>query len=136
MEISNYLYKKIFKAFRKLTYTWPPRNTVKKRQKRGAALYECSLCGIYVYEGNKELSETGYIELYGDNVVHEKRVNMDHINPVVDPIAGPTKDLTELALRFFPEENGWQLLCFFCNYMKTHALENTLRREIKNNKKA
>jgi hypothetical protein len=124
---------KIINALRKLTFAYSPRNVVKKRQKVAPATYTCEQCSQVVYEGKKDLEDTGLLEKYPD--VIKGKIHLDHINPVI-PIEGfaETKwDWNEYIDNMFCGEEGLQAICKVCHDAKTKE-ENELRRKHKNNK--
>lgn len=88
-------------ALRRATYKWKGRWTAEKK---------------YKYHGHKN----SYIcAMCPEGVVHGKKdTQMDHVDPVVDPIEG-YKDLETFADRLLVYEDGWQRLC------KEHHAEKT-----------
>lgn len=125
---------KIIAALRKLTFAYPPRNAVKKRQKVAPATYQCQSCEAIVYDGARNLEDTGLLDDYPNAI--KGKVHVDHINAVI-PIEGfaNTKwDWNEYIENMFCGEEGLQLLCSDCHDVKTKE-ENKLRRKHKNESK-
>jgi len=124
---------KIIAALRKLTFAYPPRNVVKKKQKVAPATYQCEQCSQIVYEGRKELVDTGLLEDYPEAI--KGKVHVDHIVPTI-PLKGfknTVWDWNEYIENMFCGEEGLQLLCKPCHDEKTKK-ENELRRKYKKKK--
>jgi 5-methylcytosine-specific restriction endonuclease McrA len=84
-------------ALRSASLKWKPRSEAIKNARVARGTYECAKCKN-----------------------HLKRLdgNVDHINPVVDPIKGPeTMDI--YIERLLVEVEGWQWLCRPCHALKT-----------------
>jgi hypothetical protein len=115
---------KIIIALRKLTFAYPPRNSVRKRAKIGPASFQCELCSRKVYEGTRN------IETIGIDGLEKGKIVIDHLDPVV-PIEGfPNKtwDWNIFIERLFCEEEGLQAICKSCHDNKTKQ-ESELRRK-------
>jgi len=124
---------KIIAALRKLTFAYPPRNAVKKRQKVAPASYTCESCDLVVYEGKRNLEDTGILEDFPNAI--KGKVHVDHKIPTI-PIEGFKNvewDWNEYIENMFCGEEGLQLLCKECHDKKTKK-ENELRRKHKNAK--
>lgn len=90
----------IASALRAASYRWPP-----KYEARKAALVER---GIYRCEGYKRDAHN----------VAAKLVNVDHIEPVVDPKTGFTT-WDDFIARLFCEKENFQVLCLTCHKNKS-----------------
>jgi hypothetical protein len=127
---------KIINALRKLSFTYPPRNKVRKRQQIGPATFECEHCGIWIYEGSRDIaSQLEILDLEPPVDLIKGKPNMDHLESVV-PISGFKKgrwDWDEFINRMFCKESGFQLLCSSCHDIKTN-LEDEMRKEHRQNK--
>lgn len=127
---------KIINALRKLTYSYPPRNSAKKRQKRGPNTFECEHCSIWIYEGTRTIDkQLEILAVSPPNGLVKGRTNMDHKEAVV-PLSGFLRgswDWDEFINRLFCAEEGFSLLCVECHDIKT-KLEDEMRKEYKQNK--
>jgi len=97
---------------RRISYRFGPRYRVKKAANKGRGLYECAICG----ETKKS-----------------KEVQLDHINPIIDPEQGFV-DWNTFISRLFVDEEGWQAACKTCHGEKS-AAENRVRRARASGKK-
>lgn len=106
----------VINTLRRASYRWPSRWEAEKRSKIGRNHYKCENPAC-VHEGPK------------------KDFAMDHVLPVVDPVAGFTT-FDEYIDRMFPTDaSGWQRLCKdTCHKEKTEK-ENGDRKEIRAKKK-
>jgi hypothetical protein len=102
----------IMGAIRKSSYRYPPRYIAKLESRKERGKYECSQCK----------------ELFGP-----KQIQLDHIQPVVDPQKGFT-DWNDYVERMFPDFGGFQVVCKACHKAKTLG-ENKERRKVKKEKK-
>ena len=102
----------IVSALRRASSRWSPKYTCKKEAKRGYNKYECALC---------------------HEIVGNKNIKVDHIDPVVDPEVGFI-GYDEFIKRLFVEIDGYQAICTHCHQKKTNA-EKELRIRIKNENK-
>ena len=93
---------------RRISYRYPSRSAVKKAARVERGKYKCAHCG---------------------EIHRNKDVQVDHIEPVVDPHKGFENWDTYIA-RLFVEPTGLQVLCIDCHSIKTQE-ENVVRREIK-----
>lgn len=125
---------KILNALRKLTYSYPPRNAVKERAKVDKALYQCETCCTYCYEGTSDTNFANYLRVYKDNIVVKRRVEVDHIHPMIAIVSGWTWSWDDIINRLFCEEEGMQLLCELCHDEKTRE-ENEQRKLLRKEKK-
>lgn len=113
------LQKRIIGVLRKLSIYWPPkrraRNAAKVQVENGSFLngkpkyktmFKCAKCG--------NLTEKG---------------EMDHIEPVIDPITGFV-DWNTYIIRLFVDESGYELKCEDCHHQKSNT-ENKTRRATK-----
>ena len=109
-------------ALRSASQRWPPKYTSLNEAKQGKKInsktgrlaehYLCSECG---------------------GEFPAKDVQVDHIEPVIDPIIGfVTWD--EVIRRMFCEKDGYQILCKPCHSIKTNA-EKRLAKERRQNGK-
>jgi len=87
----------LINTLRRAGYRWPGRYNALKKSKVGRNEYVCANCGVI--HGRKE-------------------GNMDHIEPVVDPIIGWV-NLDVWACRMFVNEEGFQRLCTRCHDEKS-----------------
>ena len=121
---------KIISKLRNLSFAYPPRNKVKKRQQVGPATFECEHCGVWIYEGSRDL-EIQREKLDKDPPVDliDDVPKMDHKEPVV-PLEGFERGLWDWHIymeRMFCEAEGFQLLCSSCHKIKTD-LEDEMRK--------
>jgi len=120
---------KIISAIRKVTYTYEPRNKVRKRQQVAPATFMCESCDFAIYSGKKNLKEA---ELDKFKKVKKSKVYVDHIEPCI-PIEGFGEskwDWNSYLSRMFCGEDGLQLLCKECHDIKTKK-ENELRKKFR-----
>lgn len=127
--------KSIIAALRSLSYKFPMRKEAKDLQKVAPATYECEICGIYMYEGDKELSKVDKIR--GKEYIAIKP-KMDHIAPIV-PVEGFKRgswDWHEYIERMFCPVSGWQCICPDCHTEKTRqeTAARVLTRKLKKGK--
>lgn len=105
-------------AARKISLGWKARQAVKKRQKVDKALYECSKCGCYCYEGKSLVAYDNYITKYPEKKVVMERYDIDHIIPAV-PLEG-WDGWDSFYSRLFCGEENLRGLCFTCHSEKTN----------------
>jgi hypothetical protein len=103
--------KWVINALRRISYRWPPRWAAKVAARIERGKYRCAMC---------------------DQPVRDKDVEMDHVQPVVDPLTGYV-NLDVYVDRLLPQEEGWQCLCQDCHYKKS-GKENKVRRKTKKKK--
>lgn len=113
---------RITSKLRNLSFAYPPRNKVKKRQQVGPATFECEHCNVWIYEGTrdldiqrKKLEKEPPVDLIND------KVNLDHKEPVV-PVEGFERgnwDWHVYIERMFCDSEGFQVLCSSCHDKKT-----------------
>jgi len=89
----------IISALRRASSRWSPKYTCKKNAKIAYNKYVCSLCR---------------------EIVGNKNIKVDHIEPVVDPEKG-FQGYDEFIKRLFVEIEGYQCLCIYCHQKKTNA---------------
>jgi len=127
---------KIINAIRKLSFTYPPRNKVRKRQQIGPATFECEHCGVWIYEGSRDIdTQLEILDLEPPVGLIKGKVNMDHKESVV-PLTGFSRgswDWDEFINRMFCEETGFQALCSSCHELKTGD-EDEKRKQYRKNK--
>lgn len=109
-------------ALRSASQRWPPKFTALNNAKRGkrtnrssgriAEHYECAHC---------------------HNQFPAKEIQVDHINPVIDPSVGFVS-WDEVIKRMFCEVEGYQVLCKACHLVKSNA-EKRQAKERKDNAK-
>lgn len=124
---------KIINSLRRLSYSYPPRNEAKQRQKVAPATFECEHCQMWVYEGSKTLEK---LDLSSPKGLIKGKVAIDHIDPVI-PLKAfkrPPWDWDEYILRMFCDDTGFQILCKICHDKKTKQ-ENEERRRNRLTKK-
>lgn len=126
-------HNRLIQAARKISLAWGPRKTAKAKCKVDKSLFECSKCGVYVYEGSSANNYFDYQEKYSDKEVRMERFDMDHIEPV---IAVDTVDHSWdiYYKRLFCGEENYRGLCQECHKTKS-AAENKLRLQAKYGKK-
>jgi hypothetical protein len=127
---------KIINALRRLSFSYPPRNNVKKRQQVGPATFECETCLIWIYEGSRDISShLEKLDSEPPNGIAKGRTNMDHKEPVVplENFKRGSWDWDQFINRMFCEEEGYQLLCSECHEDKTKE-EDRIRKNIRQNK--
>lgn len=108
VQLRHFLINKL----RRASYMWPPRKAAIQKARISRGKYRCASC----------LGEE-----FGP-----KEINVDHINPVIDPHIGWV-DFNTFIERLFCDESGWQILCLQCHSAKT-LLESFIRSDIKNEK--
>tara|TARA_R100001086_G_scaffold249698_1_gene190428 strand:+ start:3275 stop:3667 length:393 start_codon:yes stop_codon:yes gene_type:complete len=121
---------KIISSLRKLTYSWPARNEVKKRAKVDAALFQCEICTTYCYEGKSEDNLKKLQEKYPDKTVVKRKMAIDHIDPVFPMIKGWQFNWDDIINNMFCDEDGLQCICSECHDEKT-KIENEQRNNLK-----
>jgi len=105
----------IISHLRRLTFRWQPKNNVKKLAKRK----------VGEFKTGKE--KFGYLCASCQKVYQAKDVQVDHIDPVIDPLHGfMTYDI--LIERMFCPESKLQVLCKNCHDKKS-AHEKTVASE-------
>lgn len=97
---------------RKGTYKWKPRNECLSAARVERGKYKCNECKA---------------------VVGRKEIQVDHINPAVDPVKG-WQGFDEYLDRMFCEVSGFQALCVSCHKTKSKS-EMELRSVAKKAKK-
>lgn len=127
---------KIINALRRLSFTYPPRNKVRKRQQVGPATFECEHCNIWIYEGSRDIdTQLEKLDSKPPKDLIKGKPNLDHKTSVI-PLEGFTRgswDWDEFINRLFCEEEEFQLLCSDCHDIKT-KLEDEIRKEYRQKK--
>ena len=121
--------RRIIAALRKLTFSWPPRNEVKKEAKVAPSTYVCNGCGVCVYDGKAKDSQSKVEALevnLGKKVIAGK-VYVDHIDPILSIDKGFT-NWDDYINSMFCSADNLQVLCHICNKEKTQD-ENKKRRK-------
>ena len=121
---------RLISAARKISRWHPARQTVKKKQKVDKALFECSICGKYCYEGKSGTGFITYKHKYSDKEVSQEYLAIDHINPIIDPKLGWT-NWDDFLNRLFCDESNLQGICT----ETCHKAKTMLEREIRNKHK-
>lgn len=93
-------------GLRRLSYKWPYRGEAMNAAKVAYGTYTCAMCK---FERRR------------------KDVQLDHVEPVVDPSTGFTS-FSAYITRLLPGKGGWQVLCVECHAQKTKE-ENEARRK-------
>jgi 5-methylcytosine-specific restriction endonuclease McrA len=104
----------LVQGLRRLSYKWPARSEALKRARLERNCYLCNIC---------------------KNKFTRKEVQLDHIDPIVDPNTGFTTWDSYISKMFCPAE-GYQIICIPCHKEKTEQ-ENIVRdsRFVPKNKK-
>lgn len=107
--IELYILKKfIVPTLRRASYRWPARNEALKEARISRGMYKCNVC----------------LDTFA-----RKGVNVDHIEPVVDPIKG-FEGWDVYINRMFCGKDGFQILCKTC-----HDFKSQEEKKIRKNKK-
>lgn len=109
-------------ALRKSMFRWLPRSI--------ALDYSLTHEGEYSIVKEKDKSRKKYKCAHCDGIFRQKEINVDHIDPVVDPEKGFT-NFDDYITRMFCPVEGFQVLCKECHNSKTY-LETQIRKEAKN----
>ena len=99
----------LMKELRRIHYKWLPRKQCMVNARVSRGKYICKQCG----------------QLFGP-----KEIQIDHIEPVINPQTGFV-DWNTYIQRLFSPLNNYQVLCKKCHSAKS-AKENAVRREVKN----
>jgi len=94
---------------RRLSYQWSPRKEAIKKARVDRGKYRCAIC-----QG----------EMFGP-----KDIQLDHIQPVIDPHNG-FENWDTYINRLFCEEDGFQVCCKTCHKYKS-MMENQIRLQTK-----
>lgn len=104
-ELAKYRHAFVKATLRKASYRWPWRNrAIQQAKGTGLGWYRCRFC---------------------NNFVHTSEKKLDHVVPVVDPVAGH-EGWDKYSDRLLVHTRGWQVLCTVCHNGKT-ASERELR---------
>jgi 5-methylcytosine-specific restriction endonuclease McrA len=115
----------IVQRLRRMSLKWPPRNNVKKANRR--EYYKTKKDGSKFSKPNFE---------YQCNIckkwLPDSQIQLDHINPVVDPedsnLYTEEEFIGKFAISLLCYEDNYQIACINCHKMKT-------KKENKNRKK-
>jgi hypothetical protein len=121
---------RIIASLRKLTYSWTPRNEVRKRARVAPGVYQCESCAKLCYEGKSEKNFNKYKEQFKDRELVQEVPEVDHIETVFPLVSGWVFSYDEYIARLFVEEDKMQLLCKACHKEKTKG-EEEIRRELR-----
>lgn len=116
---------KYIQAARKVSRFSPARQAVKKRLKVDKALFECSKCGKYCYEGKSDKTFLEYQEKYPDKEVSREFLDIDHIQTVV-PLTG-WDDWNGFYERLECDETNLRGLCSTKCHKEKTSRERTVR---------
>lgn len=98
----------VINTLRRASYRWPTRWAAEKRSKIARNEYYCECCGV---------------------IGPKRAFQMDHVDPVVDPIEGFV-GFDKYIDRMYPDtEQGWQRLCSDCHDKKTEQENNTRKKK-------
>lgn len=111
---------------RRVSYSYPPRNKAKAKQRVAPATFECQHCGIWIYEGSSVENMGEIASQNPDREVIQGGTKLDHLEPVVDPFDG-YQDIGTYVKRMFCGEEGFQVICEICHLFKT-AWEDYIRK--------
>ena len=126
-------FNRLIQAARKISLGWGPRKAAKAKCKIDKSLFECSKCGVYIYEGKSANNYFDYQEKYADKEVRMERFDMDHIIPVV-AVDSVEHSWDVYFQRLFCDEDNYRGLCQVCHKQKSSA-ENKIRWALKYGKK-
>jgi hypothetical protein len=121
---------KIINSLRRLSYSYPPRNQAKTRQKVAPATFECEHCQTWVYEGSKTLDK---LDLSPPKLLIKGKICHDHTEPII-PVSGFQNgdwDWNEYIENMFCSEGDFSIICKACHDKKTKE-ENKQRKEYRN----
>lgn len=99
--------KWIMHELRRIHTKWPPRKLAYTSARVSRGQYTCAHC---------------------KNIFRPKEIDLDHIDPVINPQTGFV-DWNTYITRLFIPQNGYQVLCKRCHKTKTHDTENVVRDE-------
>ena len=133
-EIDKKTKGKIINALRRLTYSYPPRNEVKRLRKVDKSLYSCELCHRYCYEGKSNKTYIEYAHKYPDREIVMEKPQIDHTFPVVPIEKGWKWNWNDIINNMFCDIKGLKCLCSKCHHTKT-AEEQTQRAELRRQSK-
>lgn len=97
----------LIKQLRQISISWPPKERCITRAWKGPGKYQCAHC----------------LQFFKDR----HSLKADHVEPVVDPVAGYVGKGTFAERLFVEEDSAWQALCAPCHQIKTNE-ENAIRR--------
>ena len=122
--MSPSLKKFIINTLRGAMFKWTPRRVALESAEEAE--------GEYTILKEKDRSRKKYRCAGCAGIFRSKEINVDHIDPVVNPETGFTT-FDDYIERMFCGVAGFQVLCKSCHDAKTY-LENQLRYDIKENK--
>lgn len=120
------LKNQLINILRQASYRHKDRAEAKRKARVAAATYECKHCGIWVYDGKKDITTLEF-----DKETIAGKICIDHISPIV-PITG-WDDFQGFIERLFCKEDMMQILCKSCHKIKTDE-ENQERKKYKEKK--
>ena len=131
---------KIKNALRRIHMHDKQKGIAKAKCKIDAALFKCELCEVLIYEGSSEKNFNKMQMKYGaDYEVIQAKLELDHIEPVVQPTKGYADWNTYLE-RLYCAPEGYQGICRDCHAEKSaeeageRAKHGTLKRKNKDKK--
>ena len=113
----------VINALRRAHSRWFPKSI---------AMEQAKTTREYTIKKEKDKSRIAYLCKHCDGVFRAKEINVDHINPVVDPKSGFTT-FDNYIESLFVGVDDYQILCIECHKVKTY-LETQVRTETKRNK--
>ena len=133
---------KIRRNLEKIWVHCPERTKAKKRAKIDTALYKCEIksCNKAVYDGVSDKNYQKTVEKWPKHDIIRGVIEIDHIDPVIDPKNGFVDWNTYMERRWVPAE-CYQAICRECHLEKS-AIEDeqrvkhgTLKRKKNTNRK-
>jgi 5-methylcytosine-specific restriction endonuclease McrA len=103
----------LISGLRRISYRFPPRTQCMQQARVERGKYRCAHC---------------------KSVVGRQEVQVDHVEPVIDPAVGfpvtetGADDWNSFIARLLPARSGWQVLCKPCHHQKS-AAENARRKK-------
>lgn len=133
---------KIRKNLQKIWVHCPQRTKAKKRAKIDTALYKCENkgCNNAVYDGVSDKNYLKLVDKYSEYEIIKGKIEIDHIEPVVDPKTGFVDFNTEIERRWVGADD-YRALCRDCHAIKTaqedkeRVKNGTLKRKKSTNRK-
>ena len=105
----NAIFQKwLIAQLRRVSRRWFPKEDARRKAKVKRGIYKCAIC---------------------EQLYRRKDTDLDHINPVVDPVKGFV-DWNTFIERLFCDVDGYQVLCKNCHKKKSNE-ENAVRRKHK-----
>ena len=111
---------KIRRNLEKIWVHCPERNKAKKRAKIDTALYKCENkdCNVAIYDGVSHKNYMKAVDKHPEYDIIKGVIEIDHIDPVIDPKTGFVDFNTYIARRWVPAE-CYQALCKDCHSKKS-----------------